>query len=178
MPDASTIDDQKLARLLAVEDIRGVVYRYCRGVDRRQYDLVRSCYHPDAVDHHGMYVGPVDGFVEQLQAGIGAYERTTHFIGNVAVDLDGTRARAESYLVAYHRLPADADGVARDFVIGGRYVDDFEERHGEWRIATRICVVDWARLDVVGDGRPGGDDPVFAPSLGELANPRKRAEHR
>lgn len=27
-------------------------------------DLIRSCYHPDAIDDHGDYVGGVDGFIE------------------------------------------------------------------------------------------------------------------
>ena len=32
---------------------------------------------------------------------------------------------------------------------GGRYVDRFERRHGEWRIAERTVVVDWQRIDRV-----------------------------
>ncbi|MEI6002085.1 hypothetical protein H3V53_34635 [Paraburkholderia bengalensis] len=27
--------------------------RYCRGIDRIDWDLVRTCYHPDAFDEHG-----------------------------------------------------------------------------------------------------------------------------
>ena len=41
--------DARLARLADRLEIRDVVYRYCRGIDRREYDLVRSCYHHDAV---------------------------------------------------------------------------------------------------------------------------------
>ena len=34
--------------LVARERIRDVIHRYARGVDRRDYELVRSCYHPGA----------------------------------------------------------------------------------------------------------------------------------
>ncbi|WP_221890845.1 nuclear transport factor 2 family protein [Microbispora sp. KK1-11] len=32
------------------QEIHEVVLRYCRGVDRLDMDLVRSAYHPDAID--------------------------------------------------------------------------------------------------------------------------------
>ena len=63
-----------------------------------------------------------------------------HFIGNVLVEPDGDRARAETYLVAYHHLRASTTKPERDYLVGLRYVDDFERRAGEWRIAARICV--------------------------------------
>ncbi|WP_268959227.1 nuclear transport factor 2 family protein [Paraburkholderia elongata] len=45
-------------------EIREVHTRYCRGIDRMDFDLVRSCYHPDAIDRHGAYEGGVEGFIE------------------------------------------------------------------------------------------------------------------
>ena len=56
-----TLDD-----LIDREQIRDVIYRYARGVDRRDYELVRSCYHPNATDDHGSYKGDVDGFITWL----------------------------------------------------------------------------------------------------------------
>jgi hypothetical protein len=63
----------------------------------------------------------------------------------------------------------------RDHVVGLRYVDDFEQRDGVWRIATRVCVFDWTRTDPVKPGwvfkdpflrgRADGNDIVFATSL-------------
>ena len=52
-----------LQRLLDKQEIYEVLCRYCRGIDRLDEPLVRSCYHPDAVDNHGLYNGSVDHFV-------------------------------------------------------------------------------------------------------------------
>jgi hypothetical protein len=173
------IDERAVQRVVDQHAIRDVVYQYCRGIDRCDYELVRSCYHPDATDDHGDYRGDIDGFLAYVQRGLPRYERTMHFIGNVLVEIDDAtpdRARAESYLVAYHRLPASSTKPERDFVAGLRYVDDFERRAGEWRIATRVCVFEWSRIDPVPPGgwvpsegsitgRRDGSDPVYAESL-------------
>jgi len=34
-------------------------------------------------------------------------------------------------------------------VIGLRYCDRLERRDGEWRIANRVCAMDWSRIDAV-----------------------------
>ncbi|MCJ7436647.1 MAG: nuclear transport factor 2 family protein, partial [Acidimicrobiia bacterium] len=53
-----------LQDLAAQQEIRDVLIRYTRGIDRMDADLVRSTYHPDAHDDHGAYQGGVDGFIE------------------------------------------------------------------------------------------------------------------
>lgn len=169
--------DAALALLVAERAIRAVVLRYCRGIDRRQFDLVRDCYHPDAIDEHGAFVGGVDAFIAHASSSLQAFDSTSHFVGNVLVDLaDGhdDRARCETYAMAFHRVPARGDHPQRDHVVGLRYIDDFEHRDGHWRIAHRVCVFDWTRTDPVAGwqfpdafrrGRPDAGDVVFAPSL-------------
>jgi len=56
--------DPKLQNLVDEAEIRQVHIRYCRGIDRMDWALVRSCYHPDAIDRHGAYEGGVEGFIE------------------------------------------------------------------------------------------------------------------
>ena len=177
--EAGTVDDNPaaIARLIAESEIRAVCLRYCRGIDRRDFDIVRDCYHPDALDEHGDVVGTVEEFIDHARAELSRFETTTHFVGNilVEVDLDGHRARCETYTIAMHRLAARADvRPERDHVVGLRYIDDFEKRDNRWRIADRVCVFDWTRTDpVVGwqftdafrRGGFDGTDPVFAPSL-------------
>lgn len=43
----------KLQTLLDERDIREVLLRYCRGVDRCDAALIASCYHEDSLDDHG-----------------------------------------------------------------------------------------------------------------------------
>ncbi|HZP29475.1 MAG TPA: nuclear transport factor 2 family protein, partial [Acidimicrobiia bacterium] len=80
--------DDDLAALLAERAVRTVVLRYCRGVDRMDRDLVRSCYHADATDDHGSFSGTVDEFLEWVFRLLGRYELTMHFVGNLLVELD------------------------------------------------------------------------------------------
>jgi SnoaL-like domain len=157
--------DLRLTALIDQQEIRDVIYRYCRGIDRRDYELVRRCYHPDATDDNGDFRGNVDEFIAYVAGNLPRYERTMHFIGNVLVEVSGDAARAESYLVAYHRLPASSSKPERDFVVNLRYVDDFERRGGEWRIATRVCVIDFSRIDPV---LPGGWLPSGHDTLGQF----------
>jgi hypothetical protein len=53
-------DTQTLARIRALidkDEIRDVIYRYCRAVDRCDLELMLSCYRPDARDHHTFFIG-------------------------------------------------------------------------------------------------------------------------
>ena len=166
-----------VTQLVDRQQITDVIYRYCRGIDRCQFDLVRSCYHPDAIDLHGAYQGGVDGFIDYVTHQLATYEMTQHMIGNLLIELDGDQARVESYVQSIHRIPPSAKHPqARDFWVGLRYVDDFERRAyddgDQWRIAKRVCVLDWTRTDPVPEGgwkftdvdvigRRDATDPVF-----------------
>ena len=68
--------------LLDKQAIYEVVCRYCRGIDRLDLDLVRSCYDVDAREHHPGYDGDVDGFVEMVGKGLPRMLGTMHVIAN------------------------------------------------------------------------------------------------
>jgi ketosteroid isomerase-like protein len=141
--------EEALQRLLDEAAIKKVHIRYCRAIDRMDWELLRSCYHPDAVDDHGEYVGGIDGFVEYCKAGTPNFVGTTHFTGNQLVEVEGDSAWAEHHAVAYHRVAANAEGPERDLISIGRYVDRYERRGGEWRLSHRKVVVDYDRVDAV-----------------------------
>jgi hypothetical protein len=137
--------------LAAQQEIRDVLIRYTRGIDRMDPELVRSCYWPGAHDDHGAFQGTVEGFVEWVQDVLAYFDSTMHFIGNQLVEVDGSVAHAESYCVAYHRRGARDGEDGHDLVIGLRYVDRLERRDHAWRIADRRCVFDWTRIDPIRD---------------------------
>jgi hypothetical protein len=60
--------DQELQRLIDIAAITDVHLRYRRGIDRMDWDLVRSCYHPGATDDHGPFRGSVEQFIRRRVA--------------------------------------------------------------------------------------------------------------
>ncbi len=70
---------------------------------------------------------------------------TQHFLGNTHIELEGDVAHVETYCQAFHRFPTSGSASEDDFVLGARYIDRFERRDGEWRIARRKLVVDWSQ---------------------------------
>lgn len=146
--------------LLAKQEIADVIYRYARGVDRLDYDLVRSCYHPDAYDDHGTFQGNVEEFIAYIEAFLPHNAVTQHFMGNMLIEVDGNVARAETYAVAYHRSERP-DGSGKDDTFGIRYVDRFECRDGDWKIAHRVVATEWRRVDPVPAGKIRGGVGVW-----------------
>jgi ketosteroid isomerase-like protein len=146
--------DPELQRLVDEAAIRRVVQRYARAVDRCDWELLRSCYHPGAIDDHGAFVGTVEELIELLKTE--RWRSTAHYVVNQLVDFDadGDAAWAETYVYALHRSQPEDDGTPIDAIGSGRFFDRFERRDGEWRIAHRRVIF--------GDGRV---DPV--PALGE-----------
>ena len=140
-----------LQALADKEEIRGLLARYCRGIDRLDPELVASVYHEDAYDDHGTFKGDGKEFATQVMKGLANFERTMHFLGTCNIELDGDVARTETYCVAYHRTKAEA-GPVRDFIAGVRYIDRLERRDGgPWLIAHRVVVMEWTRWDDVKD---------------------------
>ena len=134
--------DPELQTLIDRQAIRDVVLRYCRGIDRLDLELVRSCYHVDATDEHSTFTGTRDEYVEWVANVLARYAGTMHVIANQLIELDGDAARSETYGVAYH-WGDPPDDRRRNFTTGFRYVDRFERRGGEWRIAARVAVREW-----------------------------------
>lgn len=129
--------------------IHDVIYRYCRGIDRRDWDLVRSCYHAGAHESHGAYQGDIAGFIAFSRQATESIQMTAHCITNIFLDPqpDGT-VWSEAYATCYHRL-CHTDGLRQDMTVGARYLDQFSVQDNEWRIADRTVVFDWSRVDPV-----------------------------
>ena len=130
-------DLQLLIDRMAIMDC---LTRYCRGVDRLDRALILTCYHPDAEDDHGEFVGSPEEFCDWV---IGLHQRdqilTQHCIGNHTCEIDGETAHTETYYQFNARNLDESMWIA-----GGRYVDRLEKRQGAWKIANRYCLVEWS----------------------------------
>jgi ketosteroid isomerase-like protein len=138
---------QELEHAVAVLQDRQAIHdclmTYSRGVDRLDRDLILSCYHEDAIDDHGVFVGSPEQFADWA---VDMHTRThvshQHAILNHTCDLDGDVAHTEAYFM-FIGLNRRGDPLAWS---GGRYLDRFEKRDGRWAIAARLCIRDWAPL--------------------------------
>lgn len=147
--------------------IREVLTRYARAADRQDFDLIESCYHPDAQDDHGRYKGELTGLMAYLRELAPNLRNTFHMMSEPNINIRGTRAWCETYTF-YHRDMAGHPPVYQ----GLRYLDYFEERDGEWRIARRMVVLDWEHAAGPEPSTPSGpewlrgaqgsDDPAVA----------------
>ena len=127
------------------EAIRDCLYRYCRGIDRLDVDLILSAYWPDAADEHGNFLAnSAREFVDHAVPIIESMDLTTHFLGNVLIDVRGDEAFVESYVQAFHRMRRD-DGSRYDHISTSRFIDRMERRDDQWRIKRRVVVRDWFR---------------------------------
>jgi hypothetical protein len=136
--------EKALDELLSMQALRDLTARLARGQDRRDRKLMLSCCHPDAYDDHGHFRGTrealADYCMDTMASALGAdptHPAIQHSITNQLFEVDGDRASGESYVFVRFIKPDQQPGWG-----WGRYVDDFERRDGEWRIARRRVVVD------------------------------------
>lgn len=157
----------EIAELIDQQRIHDVMMRYCRGVDRLDAELLRSTYWADAWDDHGLFSGRRDDFVAWVIPFLReTFSTVIHKIGNELVEIDRDIAFSESYFTGYYELIHEGRPHSR--MSCGRYIDRFERRDGEWRVAQRTVVNDWGRIDPLDTPSPrsipGGhfpDDPVY-----------------
>ena len=135
--------DPRLDTLADRLEIEAVLALYCRGIDRCDADELKRVFTRDATIDYGDGARPRDETIADLMEGLGAMRLTSHNIGNVICEIEGEKARAETYCVAYHILPSEEGEV--ELVVGGRYLDTLMREDGAWRIAERIYIMDWNR---------------------------------
>ncbi len=139
----TTTTTRILSELADREAIRECLYRYARGVDRLDADMIRSAYWPDVQDTHLDFHGDAEAFIAWAFPIMGTMDQTMHMIGNVLIALHGEHADVEAYFYGYHRVTIE--GCKRDVIGAGRYLDRFEKREDEWRIIKRLVITDWFR---------------------------------
>ena len=162
-----------MQELLDKQAIHEALMRYARGVDRGDAELICSAYHPDAVDEHGVadYTGVTVGpAIVELMANA---TTSMHHITNYVITLRGDgSAGCESYFTVWQSH--QVDGTDATLHALGRYIDRFEQRDGEWRIAHRLVIVEHTSVQPVDASAPPsapgrGSRDRNDPSYGVLA---------
>ena len=167
------VSDDRLRELLDKQAITEVLYRYARGWDRYDEETLRSCFFADAKHRHGRFDGLSQKFVTIAMGNTRDVKSMTHMITNPLIEIRGDRAVSECSFFAHHRRSAADGSGEEDMFIKGRYLDIFERREGEWRIASRRGLSDFERIvppadktladatvDQLGQEYPA--DPIYA----------------
>ena len=163
---------QALEAVVAQQAISELGCRYARGVDRGDPEIIRSAFHDDAAIVSGAFNGAAVEFATAIGKLLEETSvRVAHTVTNHWIDIDGDNAVGESYVVAFQGTKGDSP---QDVMTGGRYVDRYERRNGEWKISHRTFVMDWTTsadsknlmgLGMFEDmvkGERGKGDPVYA----------------
>lgn len=183
-----------IAALIDRQQITDVIHRYARAADRLDVELFKTTFWEDGGFEGGPSDGPAIDVIPSLFENVvrNMWEASHHSVSNILIELDGDRAFVELYLVAFHlshpthasraALIGEENALARgfkdddviEFIFGGRYVDIFERRNGEWRIFRRKIIPEWNRVSLYSGIRTGGQydllqyrsardrsDPVF-----------------
>lgn len=168
--------DLRLEDRAAISDI---IAAYAHAIDRRRWAMMERLFHDDARFRFGAIEGDWRGFVEQARAIIDPCLATQHQLGQTLFAFENAdTCHTETYMTAMHTIPpgypveaAYPDkGCTYSAVVAGRYVDRFERRGGEWRIAQRTGLYDWRELRVV-EGVDLSDTPEGASGYHDARDP-------
>ncbi len=141
-----SVSQQEIDRCKDRQAICDCLLRYCRGVDRLDATLLKTAYHEDATDDHGIFNGNAwefADFIGPFDASIGVRQQT-HRVDHTLIEFTGPdTAVVESYNLTF--IDAETDDGMAAAMVGGRYLDRFERRDGAWKIAHRLYVMDFNR---------------------------------
>ena len=141
--------EQRIKACLDKSEIKDVVTAsfFCR--DSGPWDVLRDCFHPDAVVSTSWFTGSPAEFVKQSEKKLNAAhekgERQKHVITNPFIRINGNRAVTEVDLILFQRRIVD--DIKMDFTTWSRSLLLLEERNNEWRIIKRDNIYEKDRMD-------------------------------
>lgn len=133
----------ELAVLRDRREIEDVLIRYANGLDRRDLDMVRACFHDDVLaEYSGVRLeAGVDAVIEHMRV-LWNVRSSLHLLGNVEVALEGDEARSVCRAVAY-LVRAEHEDRGTVAIRGLVYEDRLVRTPNGWRIIERRHVPEW-----------------------------------
>jgi len=156
------MDELYLKTMIAKDKIRELALLYCRGVDRKDAELLRELYTEDATDTHGdTFDGDAESFVQFLEQSFPYVTYSGHHVCNHTIDVQGDTAEGEVYALAYHIFPDGKGGYMEDFMCV-RYLDHYRYCNDKrWRFAKRVVSYDIRKQGPTHVLLPEGSDPTL-----------------
>ena len=139
------------SRLVEIEAIKRLKYRYMRCVDTKQWDELAGCFSPDATTNYGgrhKYAGveAIMGFLRTMDS---PDVITMHHVHHPEIELTGPRTARATWTLQDYVI-----NLSRDWSLHGTalYGDEYVKVDGEWKIKhtgyRRIFSETWARSDI------------------------------
>ncbi|MBI1402836.1 MAG: hypothetical protein GC147_06460 [Porphyrobacter sp.] len=165
----------EIQELLDKQAIQELVARYSRTLDWLDDAGQASCYWPDAHIDYGFFKGSAAEFVPVVMQVERSTGRRWHMLSSLAIKLtSATTAEGECYGIAVG-LRREGEEPYKGNMYGGRYLDSYEKRDGEWRISSRRYVMDWTLpMPDQPDASPRADFPLPMLDLTESGHPDYR----
>jgi hypothetical protein len=136
----------QLQHLLDRNAILELVHAYARAADRRDTTAMSALYHEGATDDHGgFFKGLAKDFIAALPQIQEPMLILHHNVTTANIAISGDDAEGEIYVLAYHKVRTD--NGALDLLIGGRYLDRYQKRRGQWKFTHRAVLADWATVN-------------------------------
>lgn len=123
-----------------------VTIRYAWALDTRSWDDLDDVFLPDATAHLTESLEGRDAIKARVRRALEPLDVSHHLITNHQIVIVEDRASCRCYLQAQHVREAIAPSP--NFIVGGRYEDQFIRTSIGWRIAHRQLVIMWT------DGNP------------------------
>lgn len=134
------INSYTLETIQTREAIRDCLTRFCRGMDRFDRELFLSAFHSDAIIAAGPFVGsPADCYDWAKELHTQGQKATQHCILNITLDIQNDTIHVETYYQFLARNSDDSNWLA-----SGRYIDRFDLRNSQWKIAIRNNIIEWS----------------------------------
>lgn len=151
----SGFDRELWRKIVAERAIQRVLSEYGRGVDERDFERVRRCFHPDATITYGNEPTRTrDETITWLSQVLPAIFGLSHYFGPPIIDVsaDGRSATCQTWCINVNQYPRGKNGAERQTASGLLYEDRFELRESGWLIAERRNHTEW-NLEVDGNTR-------------------------
>lgn len=127
--------------------IRQLVENWAVWRDAGMWDRFRTVWHEDGVMMATWFQGPFEEFIRVTIEGWNNGVSILHFLGGSSIDVQGTRAIAQTKMTISQR--GMVSDVVCDVVCTGRFYDFFEERSGKWGLVHRQPIYEKDRIDPV-----------------------------
>jgi len=127
--------------------IRDLIENWAVWRDAGDWERFRTVWHADGRMNATWKQGTAAEFIKASIEGWDRGVTILHFLGGMSIDLQATRAIAQTKMTISQR--GEVHGVLCDVVCTGRFYDFLEKRQGRWGLVERQPIYEKDRMDPV-----------------------------